>query len=77
MAYWHHMLTYIYRILVNIGSGNGFMPDGIKPLPEAMLTYHGEVPDDIHLSSNSYEMLKPYEPGKCVTRNSNFNIQMG
>ena len=26
--------------LVNIGSGNGLMPDGTKPLPEQMLTYH-------------------------------------
>ena len=27
-------------MLDNIGSGNGFMPDGNKPLPEPMLTYH-------------------------------------
>ena len=26
------------EILVNIGSGNGFVPDGTKPLPEPMLT---------------------------------------
>ena len=25
-------------ILVNIGSGNGLLPDGTKPLPEPMLT---------------------------------------
>ena len=25
---------------VNIGSGNGLVPDGTKPLPEPMLTYH-------------------------------------
>ena len=25
---------------VNIGSGNGLLPDGTKPLPEPMLTYH-------------------------------------
>ena len=25
---------------VNIGSGNGLLPDGTKPLPELMLTYH-------------------------------------
>ena len=24
----------------NIGSGNGLLPDGTKPLPEPMLTYH-------------------------------------
>ena len=27
-------------IMVNIGSGNGLLPDGTKPLPEPMLTYH-------------------------------------
>ena len=26
-------------ILDNIGSGNGLLPDGTKPLPEPMLTY--------------------------------------
>ena len=26
--------------LVNIGSGNGLLPDGTKPLPEPVLTYH-------------------------------------
>ena len=28
------------QILVNIGSGNGLLPDGTKPLPEPMWTYH-------------------------------------
>ena len=28
------------EILVNIGSVNGLLPDGTKPLPEPMLTYH-------------------------------------
>ena len=27
-------------IWVNIGSGNGLVPDSTKPLPEPMLTYH-------------------------------------
>ena len=27
-------------ILDNIGSGNGLLPDGTKPLPEPMLIYH-------------------------------------
>ena len=26
--------------LVNIGPGNGLLPDGTKPLPDPMLTYH-------------------------------------
>ena len=28
------------EIWVNIGSGNGLLPNGTKPLPEPMLTYH-------------------------------------
>ena len=31
------------QIWVNIGSGNGLLPDGTKPLPEPMLTCHGPV----------------------------------
>ena len=31
----HHMAAWI---LVNIGAGNGLLPDGTKPLPEPMLT---------------------------------------
>ena len=27
-------------MVVNIGSGNGLVPDGTKPLPDPMLTYH-------------------------------------
>ena len=30
-------------IWINIGSGNGLLPDGTKPLPEPMLTYHLRV----------------------------------
>ena len=37
VAWWHHMAT---EILVNIGSGNGLLHDGTKPLPEPMLTDH-------------------------------------
>ena len=28
------------EICVDIGSGNGLLPDGTKPLPEPVLTYH-------------------------------------
>ena len=28
------------ELQVNIGSGNGLLPDDTKPLPEPMLTYH-------------------------------------
>ena len=32
------------EIWVNIGSGNGLLPDGTKPLPEPMLTFHNWSP---------------------------------
>ena len=31
------MMAYIW---VNLGSGNGLLPDGTKQLPEPMLAYH-------------------------------------
>ena len=37
VAKWRHMAT---GILVNLGPGNGLLPDGTKPLPEPMLIYH-------------------------------------
>ena len=37
VAEWCHMAT---RICVNIGSGNGLLPDGTKPLPEPNLSSH-------------------------------------
>ena len=35
VAQWWDMATYTW---VNIGSGNGLVPSGTKPLPEPMLT---------------------------------------
>ena len=37
VIYWRHMVS---QNLVNIGWGNGLLPDGTKPLPEPMLIYH-------------------------------------
>ena len=37
LTHWHHM---VMEIWVNIGSVNGLLPDGTKPLLEPMLTYH-------------------------------------
>ena len=37
MARWCHMVT---QNSVTIGSGNGLLPEGTKPLPEPMLTNH-------------------------------------
>ena len=38
------------EIWVNIGSGNGLLPDGTKPLPEPMLTYR--LVSNIRCTSN-------------------------
>ena len=37
VSWWHYM---VWEILVNTGLGNGMLPDGTKPLPDSMLTYH-------------------------------------
>ena len=39
--WWRHMAS---EILINIDSGNGFLPDGTKTLLEPMLTYHQRGP---------------------------------
>ena len=40
MAQWRNMVT---KIWINIGSGNGLVPDGTKQLPEPMLILISEV----------------------------------
>ena len=40
VAWWCDMVTLTQ---FNIGSGNGLLPDGTKPLPEPMLTFISEV----------------------------------
>ena len=46
------------EIWVNIGLGNGLLPDGTKPLPEPMLTDHQS--SDIHMRAVSQEMSEPF-----------------
>ena len=48
------------EIKVNIiGSCNGLLPDGTKPLPEPMLTNHHLKSSDIHIRAISQEMPQP------------------
>ena len=47
------------EIWVNIGSGNGLLPDGTKPLPEPMLTYHHLRSSGIHLRAILQEIPQP------------------
>ena len=44
------------EIWVNIGLGNGLLPDGTKPLPKPMLTDHQWSPSDIHTKAISQKM---------------------
>ena len=53
---WHHMATEIW---VNIGSGNGLLPDGTKPLPEPMLTNHQWSPVSFNIKAISLDMPQP------------------
>ena len=42
---------------VNIGSGNAFLPDDTKPLPDSMLDLSSKVLGDIQLRAISQETL--------------------
>ena len=46
-------------IWVNIGSSNGLLPDGTKPLSEPMLTDHHLKSSDIHSRTILQEMPQP------------------
>ena len=55
VAWCRHMATQIW---VNIGSGNGLLPDGTKPLPEPMLTHQWvPVPVGIKLQAVSQKLF--------------------
>ena len=64
-------------IEVNIGSGNGLLPNGTKPLPEPMLTYHQQDPltsiwglsDTRHPSHQS--LILPWKLQKYLNFQSN------
>ena len=45
---------------VNIGSGNGLLPDGTKPLPKPLLNYHHVVLRGIQLSPISQKVLMDF-----------------
>ena len=61
------------EICVNIGSDNGLLPDGTKPLPEPMLTDHQWSPSDTHIRAISQEMLQPSITKICL-KITNLNI---
>ena len=48
------------QIWVNIGSGDGLLPDSTKPLPEANVDCSSMRSRGIHLTIISYEMLNTF-----------------
>ena len=50
------------RNWVNIGSGNGLLPDGTKPLPEPILTYHQRALslEDLKISISKITFLESH-----------------
>ena len=56
----------VTEILINIGSGNGLLPDGTKPLPEPMLTDHQWTPVTFHIRAISQQMLQPSITKICL-----------
>ena len=44
LTHWSLGMPYGDRDLGQLGSGNGLLPDGTKPLPEPMLTYYQQGP---------------------------------
>ena len=52
------------EIWVNIGSGNGLLPYGTKPLPEPMLLDHQWSPS--HIREISQEMPQPLITKMCL-----------
>ena len=60
------MATWIW---VNIGPGNGLLPDGTEPLPEPMLTYHQWLPVTFSRHATSpceHGDLRFFTPLLCV-----------
>ena len=57
----------VAEIWVNIGSGNGLLPDGTKPLPEPMLTDHQWSPVTFILGKFHKRCLN-HQSLKCVRK---------
>ena len=60
------------EIWVNIGSGNGLLPDGTKPLPEPMLTDHQWSPVTIILGQFDRRCLN-HQPLKLISKSHIWN----
>ena len=56
----------VTEIWINIGSGNGLLPDGTKPLPEPMLTDHQLSPVTFIFREISQEMPQPSIAKICL-----------
>ena len=65
ICYYRKVINFLWprAIWVNICSDKGLLPDGAKPLPESMLTYHQYGPvtfiwEQFHKRSPRYQSLK-------------------
>ena len=56
MALWCHMVPWKW---LNLAPGNGLVPDGTKPSPEPMLTYHFVRTSDTFLREIALEIPQP------------------
>ena len=67
----------VTEIWVNIGSGNGLVPDGTKPLSEPMLTHHQRDPVTIRVISNFTRYLSHqiYKIGLKMRSKISFEFQ--
>ena len=63
------------EIWVNIGSGNGLLPDGTKSLPEPMLIYHQSI--GIHLSTILQEIHQSLKLAAKLLSENFFEISQG
>ena len=75
LSFWYPFINSLWpsdtiwrHIWVNIGSGNGLLPDGTKPLPEPMLTFHNLSPVTFILGQFHKRCLN-HQPLKSVKKN--------
>ena len=75
ITHWPSYATGQQKFCVNIGSGNGLLPDSTKPLPQPMLSDHqwspvkfilGQKSSEIHIRPISQEMPQPSITKICL-----------
>ena len=67
LTHWH-MIRCHWTLIVNMGSGNGLLPDGTKPLPELMLTYSWDLNIAFSIISQCCDCAGSLNPYSWKTR---------